>query len=284
MPFRVTRNADLERDEEEAEDLLELMEEEIRQRRFARMVRLEYGPNTNTWVLEFLMRELQLAPEDLYEMSAELDYDDLRIIAEINQPRLRYEPWSPMVPAPFADEDADIFNVIHNGDVMVHLPYESFSASVERFVRTAANDPNVLAIKMTLYRTGDDSPFVKLLIGAAEAGKQVVCLVELKARFDEERNIHMASALEKAGVHVVYGIVGLKTHTKTTLVVRRDPDGIRSYVHIGTGNYHSGTSKAYTDLGLFTCDPESPTTWSSSFITSPAARSSAITESCWLPP
>jgi len=256
MPFRVTRNADLERDEEEAEDLLELMEEEIRQRRFARMVRLEYGSNTNTWALEFLMRELQLVPEDLYAMSGELDYDDLRIIAELNIPRLRYEPWSPMVPAPFADEEADIFNVIHNGDVLVHLPYESFTASVERFVRAAAADPNVLAIKMTLYRTGDRSSFIQTLIGAAEAGKQVVCLVELKARFDEERNIHLASALEKAGVHVVYGIVGLKTHTKTTLVVRKDSDGIRSYVHIGTGNYHSGTAKTYTDLGLFTCNPE----------------------------
>jgi polyphosphate kinase len=255
MPFRVTRNADLERDEEEAEDLLELMEEEVRQRRFAHMVRLEYGPNKNEWALEFLMRELQLSPGDLYEMSGELDYDDLRPIAELNRPRLRFEPWSPMVPAPFADEDADIFNVIHNGDVLVHLPYESFSASVERFVRAAAADPNVLAIKMTLYRTGDASPFSQTLIGAAEAGKQVVCLVELKARFDEERNIQLASALEKAGVHVVYGIVGLKTHTKTTLIVRRDSDGIRSYVHIGTGNYHAGTAKLYTDLGLFTCDP-----------------------------
>jgi polyphosphate kinase len=255
MPFRVTRNADLERDEEEAEDLLELMEEEIRQRRFARMVRLEYGPNRNEWVLEFLMRELQLAPEDLYEMPGELDYDDLRIISELNIPKLRYEPWSPMVPAPFADEDADIFNVIHNGDVLVHLPYESFSGSVERFVRAAAADPNVLAIKMTLYRTGDKSTFIQPLIAAAEAGKQVVCLVELKARFDEERNIHLASALEKAGVHVVYGIVGFKTHTKTTLVVRQDSDGIRSYVHVGTGNYHAGTAKLYTDLGLFTCDP-----------------------------
>ena len=160
-----------------------------------------------------------------------------------------------MVPAPFADEDADIFNVIHNGDVLVHLPYESFTGSVERFVHAAAADPNVLAIKMTLYRTGDRSSFIQTLIAAAEAGKQVVCLVELKARFDEERNIHLASALEKAGVHVVYGIVGLKTHTKTTLVVRQDSDGIRSYVHIGTGNYHSGTAKLYTDLGLFTCDP-----------------------------
>ena len=202
------------------------------------------------------MRELELTTDDVYEMSAELDYDDLRPIADLNLPKLRYEPWSPMVPAALADEDADIFNIIHNSDVLVHLPYESFSASVERFVRAAVNDPRVLAIKMTLYRTGDESPFISMLIRAAEAGKQVVCLVELKARFDEERNIHLAAALEKAGVHVVYGIVGLKTHTKTTLVVRQDPDGIRSYVHVGTGNYHAVTAKYYTDLGLFTCDPD----------------------------
>ncbi len=256
MTFRVTRNADLERDEEEAEDLLEMMEEEVRQRRFARVIRLEHGSHANQWMLEFLMRELELTPDDVYEMPAELDYDDLRPIADLNLPRLRYEPWSPMVPAAFADEDADVFNVIHNSDVLVHLPYESFAASVERFVQAAAIDPRVLAIKMTLYRTGDESSFISTLIRAAEAGKQVVCLVELKARFDEARNIHLAAALEKAGVHVVYGIVGLKTHTKTTLVVRQDPDGIRSYVHIGTGNYHAGTAKGYTDLGLFTCDPE----------------------------
>ncbi len=222
MVFRVTRNADLERDEEEAEDLLEMMEEEVRQRRFARVIRLEHGSHSNQWMLEFLMRELELTPGDLYEMSAELDYDDLRPIADLNLPRLRYEPWSPMVPAAFADEDADVFNVIRNSDILVHLPYESFAASVERFVEAATADPRVLAIKMTLYRTGDASPFISTLIRAAEAGKQVVCLVELKARFDEARNIHLAAALEKAGVHVVYGIVGLKTHTKTTLVVRQD--------------------------------------------------------------
>jgi polyphosphate kinase len=256
MVFRITRNADLERDEEDAEDLLELMEAEVRQRRFAKVVRLEVSREPNTWMLEFLARELELTSEDVYEMPGDLDYDDLRVIADLNVPKLRYEPWVPLVPHAFADEDADLFNVIQNGDVLVHLPYESYAASVERFIRSAAADPKVLAIKMTVYRTGQDSAIIPSLIRAAEAGKQVVCLVELKARFDEERNIHIASALEKAGVHVVYGIVGLKTHSKVILVVRQEADGIiRSYVHLGTGNYHSQTAKLYTDLGLFTCDP-----------------------------
>ncbi len=256
MPFRVTRNADLERDEEEAEDLLELMEEELRQRRFAKVVRLEYGPNANPWMLEFLMRELELTADDVYHLTAELDYDDLRPACELNLPALRYEPWTPVVPPALADDDADIFSIIRNGDVMVHLPYESFNASVERFIKAAASDPKVLAIKMTLYRTGDDNPFVPTLMRAAEARKQVVCLVELKARFDEERNILLANKLEKAGVHVVYGIVGLKTHAKACLVVRQDADGIRSYAHIGTGNYNASTARLYTDLGLLTCDPQ----------------------------
>ncbi|HSU68166.1 MAG TPA: polyphosphate kinase 1, partial [Tepidisphaeraceae bacterium] len=247
--------ADLERDEEDAEDLLELMEAELRQRRFAKVVRLEVSREPNPWMLEFLTRELELTGDDVYEMAAELDFDDLRVIAELNVPKLRYEPWTPVTPPAFADEDADIFNVIHNGDVLVHLPYESYSASVERFIRAAAADPKVLAIKMTVYRTGENSAIIPSLIRAAESGKQVACLVELKARFDEERNIHIASALEKAGVHVVYGIIGLKTHSKVVLVVRQDPDGIRSYVHLGTGNYHPITAKLYTDLGLFTCDP-----------------------------
>jgi polyphosphate kinase len=255
MVFRISRNADLERDEEDAEDLLELMEAELRQRRFAQVVRLEVSPNPNPWLMEFLTRELEITPDDVFEMPGEIDHDDLRVIAELNVPKLRYEPWIPQIPQAFADEDADIFNIIHNGDVLVHLPYESYSASVERFIRSAAADPKVLAIKMTVYRTGENSAIIPSLIRAAEAGKQVACLVELKARFDEERNIHIASALEKAGVHVVYGIIGLKTHSKVVLVVRQDSDGIRSYIHLGTGNYHPVTAKLYTDLGLFTCDP-----------------------------
>jgi polyphosphate kinase len=254
MVFRVTRNADIERDEEEAEDLLELIEEELRRRRFAHVVRLEYGPGVNGWMLDFLTRELELTPDDVYEIQAEIDYTDLKPIADLNMPALRFDAWTPLAPPALADEDADIFSVIRSGDVMVHMPYESFAYSVERFVRAAVADPNVLAIKMSLYRTGEDSPFIPLLIRAAEARKQVVCLVELKARFDEERNIQVASLLEKSGVHVVYGIVGLKTHAKTTLVVRQDPDGIRCYSHIGTGNYHAVTARLYTDLGILTCD------------------------------
>lgn len=254
MVFRITRNADLERDEQETEDLLELVEAEVRQRRFAKIVRMEVSREPNPWMLEFLMRELELSGDDVYEMPGEVDFDDLRIIAELNVPKLRFEPWTPVNPPQLADEDADIFNVIHQGDVLVHLPYESYPASVERFIRSAAADPKVLAIKMTVYRTGENSAIIPSLIRAAESGKQVACLVELKARFDEERNIHIASALEKAGVHVVYGIVGLKTHSKVVLVVRQDTDGIRSYVHLGTGNYHPVTAKLYTDLGLFTCD------------------------------
>ncbi|MBI1375426.1 MAG: polyphosphate kinase 1 [Phycisphaera sp.] len=256
MPFRVSRNADVERDEEDAEDLLELVEEELRARRFANVVRLEIAPDADPGMLTFLMEELKLSEHDVYEMSGELDYVGLRELMELPLPKLKHTPWAPVTPVSIADEDADLFAMIRTGDLMVHHPYESFAHSVDRFIKHAAADPNVLAIKMTLYRTGDDSPFINTLIRAAEAGKQVVCLVELKARFDEQRNIQVAQELEKAGVHVVYGIVGLKTHTKTALVVRREPDGVRCYAHIGTGNYHIGTARVYTDLGLFTANPE----------------------------
>ena len=161
-----------------------------------------------------------------------------------------------MIPAAFSDANDDILAVIRGGDVLVHHPYESFDASVSRFIRTAVEDENVLAIKMTLYRTSDDTPFIPLLIQAAEEGKQVACLVELNARFDEHRNIRWANALEDAGVHVVYGVIGMKTHTKTALVVRREPDGLRRHAHIGTGNYNPKTARLYTDFGLFTCNPE----------------------------
>ena len=255
MPFRITRDAEIElEDEAVAEDLRDLVEEEVRQRRFGQVVRLEHGPDPNPWMLRLLMGELKFSPQDVYELSGELDYKHLSVIADLDFPKLRFEPWVPRVPPALADEDSDIFSVIRAGDVLVHHPYESFNASVQRLVEAAAADPNVLAIKMTVYRTGDDSPFIRTLIRAAEAGKQVVCLVELKARFDEERNILVAEALEQAGVHVVYGLVGLKTHTKTTLVVRREPDGLRCYAHIGSGNYHVQTARLYTDLGLLTCN------------------------------
>jgi len=256
-PFRITRSIELEpADDEEAEDLREMVTEELRLRRFAPVVRLEIALQPHPWILQFLMQELELSPDDVYYSAAELDFQDLRPVVELNLPGLRHEPWAPQVPTALVDEQADIFALIRAGDMLVHHPYESFNATVERFISAAAADPKVLAIKMTLYRTGDESPFLYTLMRAAEARKQVVCIVELKARMDEERNITLASSLEKAGVHVVYGVVGLKIHTKTALVVRQDPDGIRCYAHIGTGNYHTVTARLYSDIGLLTCDPD----------------------------
>lgn len=254
MPFRISRNADSDRDDEDAEDLLQSIAEELRQRRFAEVVRLQHGPNPDVWMLQFLIEELDLKQEDVYEHSGELDYADLLYFADLPKKELKFDSFTPVVPSAFADESQSIFSVIRAGDQLLHHPYESFSATVERLVREAAHDPKVLAIKMTLYRTGDNSPFVKALIEAAELGKQVVCLVELKARFDEERNIYWAQELESAGVHVVYGVMGLKTHAKTTLIVRQEDVGLRCYAHIGTGNYNTSTSRFYTDLGLLTCD------------------------------
>ncbi len=252
MPFRITRNADVERDEEDAEDLLEMIEEELRMRRFAKVVRLEHGANPDPWMLNFLMEELELNESDVYEISSQLDYTGLGVLADLQIANLKFPIWNPVSPPALIEEEKNIFAIIKSQDVLVHHPYESFTHSVERFLKVAVEDPKVLAIKMTLYRTGDNSPLIPLLIYAADMGKQVVCLVELKARFDEERNIYWAQELEKAGVHVVYGIVGLKTHTKTTLVVREESDGLRSYVHIGTGNYHVQTAKLYTDFGYLT--------------------------------
>ena len=257
MPFRVTRNADIETDDDDDNaDLMEQMKAELHQRRFGRVVRLEHGPNPNEWMLRFLISELNLSDRDIYELPSELDYTALNAIADLKIPEHRYSSWVPTVPGVLGDEDADIFAVLRNQDLLVHHPYESFGASVERFIEAAVNDPHVLAIKMTLYRVGDDSPFIPLLMQAAEQGKQVVCLVELKARFDEHRNIAWAKALDKAGVHVVYGVIGLKTHTKTTLVVREEIGSLQCYAHIGTGNYHSQTANLYTDIGLMTSNAE----------------------------
>ncbi len=256
MAFRITRNAAVEREDEDAEDLLELIEQELRDRKFAPVVRLEVGPDANADMVQFLARELELEDSDIYHMPAELDYTDLDVIADIQKPELKYPAWTPAVPARLRDDEADIFTVIRGGDLLLHHPYDSFTASVERFLRAAVADPRVLAIKQTLYRTSSDSPFIPELIRAAEAGKQVICLIELKARFDEERNIRVAQTLVKAGVHVVYGLVGLKTHTKLAMAVRHESDGMRTYCHIGTGNYNSKTASLYTDLGLMTCRPD----------------------------
>jgi polyphosphate kinase len=254
MPFRITRNAEVATDEDEEPDNLALaVEQELRQRRFEKAVRLEYSLPASPTQLQLIAHKLNLGDVDLYEMPGELDYTDLFLIAGLNKPELRDKPWTPTVPPLLADDD--IFAAIRAGDILVHHPYESFDATVARFIRKAADDPKVLAVKMTVYRVGADTAFIDALIRAAENGKQVACLVEVTARFDERQNLSVAHALEKVGVHVVYGVVGLKTHSKTTLVVRRDDDGLRCYSHIGTGNYHIKTARLYTDLGLLTCDP-----------------------------
>jgi polyphosphate kinase len=255
MLFRVTRNAEVELDPEDDASLADQVEEELRRRRFERVVRLEHGPGGSPAQLHLLMRKLDLSEADLYASPAEMDFTDLFQIAALNRPELKDHPWQPVTPPALAEDDADMFAVIRAGDLLVHHPYESFDATVARFIRSASEDPKVLAIKMTVYRVGGDTAFLDALAAAAESGKQVACLVEVTARFDEQTNLQMAEALEKAGVHVVYGVVGLKTHCKTTLVVRQDDDGLRCYAHIGTGNYHVKTARLYTDLGLFTCDP-----------------------------
>lgn len=252
MPFRVTRDSEIERDEEDVDDLLEMIEEEIKQRKFASIVRVEFLKPGDPWILNCLLEALNLSESDFYESPTSLEYLNFRVLNDLNLTDFRYEPWLPRIPTSFLDESLSLFNLLKNQDLLIHSPYESFSATVERLINEAAMDPKVLAIKMTLYRTGDHSPFVKALILAAETGKQVVCLVELKARFEEERNIIWAQELEQAGVHVVYGIVGLKTHTKTLLIVRQEGEELKSYCHIGTGNYNSETARLYTDLGYLT--------------------------------
>lgn len=259
LPFRLTRSAAVEIDDEDVEDLLEHVEAELRMRRFASALRIQVAPDPSPRILAFLMDELALQDEDVYTRPGPLAYADLFEIAEIERPDLKETPWRPARPPALADPDADIFSKIRERDILVHHPYESFSDSVERFIAAAAKDPDVLAIKQTLYRTSKDSPFVGHLVHAAEEGKQVACLVELRARFDEEKNVQFARQLEAAGVHVAYGVVGLKTHCKCSVVVRRErldgQWGIRTYCHLGTGNYHPKTAQLYTDLGLLTCDP-----------------------------
>lgn len=255
--FRITRNADLRRDEEEADDLLAMISGELRQRQFAPVVRLELETETPEEVRRLLMRELGLTPDDIYEVDGLLDLTSCFAIADVDLPDHKYEPWEPVTPQAmqlegFTKDTRDIFAILRHRDLMVHHPYESFSATVQRLIEEAAVDPQVLAIKQTLYRTSDESPVVQALIDAAERGKQVAVLVEVKARFDEANNIEWGQMLENSGVHVTYGLVGLKTHTKATLIVRRDWDGIRTYCHIGTGNYNPKTARLYTDLGLMT--------------------------------
>ncbi len=253
--FRVTRNAITERDEEEVDDLLEMIEIELRERKFADVVRLQVERGMNPILRGRLAAELELdEASDVFEADGNLGQRDLMEIATLDLPELRDPPYAPSAPVDLLS-DGSIFHAIRDAkNMMVHHPYESFQQSVERFMREAADDPKVRAIKMTLYRTSKDSEVIKELVRAARNGKQVAVVLELKARFDEEANINWANRMEAAGIHVTYGVVGLKTHTKVTLVVRNDFDGLRRYAHMATGNYHAGTARLYTDLGVFTCD------------------------------
>jgi polyphosphate kinase len=256
--FRVTRDADFTVSDE-ADDLLTAVEDELRRRRFGEVVRVEVGRGIDPSLREELREALAVEEREVFDKDGLLDLNDLWQI--VNLPgfdELRYEPWTPVTQPRLQDEDhgehVNVFSQMRRGDILVHHPYDSFVTSVERFVEQAVADPDVLAIKQTVYRTSDDSPLVPALIRASERGKQAVCMVELKARFDERANIEWGRRLEEAGVHVVYGLPGLKTHAKCVLVVRREGDGVRNYVHIGTGNYHPTTARLYTDFGLFTTD------------------------------
>ena len=258
--FRVTRNEDVEVEEDDAENLLKAMEKELLRRRFGPAVRLEVAEDLSPRVREFLVRELGISEADVYHLPAPLDLRGLDVVADLDRPRLQFPAFRPtthhkLAPVETAEEQ-DIFQAISRSDVLLHHPYDSFSTSVQAFLTQAANDPQVLAIKQTLYRTSGDSPIVDALIEAARNGKQVLALVEIKARFDEKRNISWARKLEQAGVHVVYGLVGLKTHCKLLLVVRQEDDGLHRYCHIGTGNYHPRTARMYEDYGLLTKDPD----------------------------
>ena len=270
-PFRVTRNADLSVEEDEADDLLLAIEQELRKRNIGRSaVRLEVHASTPTLIRQQLVEDLELEEIDVYDIQGLLGLKDLLYFLSLPYPKLKYESWSSIVPKDLnkikkitssnnqkiESNEKDIFSLIRQSDILVHHPYQSFSASVEQFIAQAAYDPSVLTIKMTLYRTSGDSPIIEALIAAAANDKQVVTLIELKARFDEENNIIWARQLEQSGVHVVYGLAGLKTHTKIVLIVRKEGEKIRRYVHIGTGNYNSKTANLYTDVGLFSCREE----------------------------
>jgi len=257
--FRVTRDADFTVSDE-ADDLLQAVQDELRRRRFGEVVRLEVAAGMNTKLRAQLVEALRLEDREVYDVEGLVDLADLDAIADVpGHAELRWPPWTPVTQPRLQGEDedqGDMFAEIRQGDLLVHHPYDSFATSVERFVTQAVADPDVLAIKQTVYRTSDDSPLVPSLIRASERGKQAVCMVELKARFDEEANIHWAKSLEEAGVHVVYGIPGLKTHVKAIVVARREGDQVREYVHVGTGNYNPKTARLYTDFGLFTADPD----------------------------
>jgi polyphosphate kinase len=256
--FRVTRNEDLDVEEDDAENLLAALEKELLRRRFGPPVRLEVEESISTAVLELLISELGISEEEVFRLRGPLDLTGLHSIADLAREDLRYPAFIPTTHRDLAEVESaapvDVFKATSRRDVLLHHPYDSFATSVQRFIEQAAADPHVLAIKQTLYRTSGDSPIIDALVDAAESGKQVLVIVEIKARFDEQANIRWARKLEQAGCHVVYGLVGLKTHCKLALVVRDEPEGIRRYTHIGTGNYNPKTSRLYEDLGLMTTD------------------------------
>ena len=252
--FRLTRDIEVEMDGDSDEAPEDQVREQVRLRRYEPVVRLEFAPGADASIREMLCKRFELTAEDVYDLPEELDYTTLFHIAGLPVPALRDAPWCPMAIAAIRAHE-DVFAAIRAGDVLVHHPYESFDDSVEHFIASAASDPATVVVKMTAYRIGDDTPFVKSLIQAAESGKQVACAIEIKARFDEERNLHWAAELERVGAHVTFGVHGLKTHAKLALVVRKEAGGLRSYVHIGTGNYHVRTARLYADVGLFTCNP-----------------------------
>ena len=257
--FRVTRNEDIDVEEDDAENLLNAMEKELLRRRFGPPIRLEISDETSPFLSQLLAAQLRVSADEVYRLPAPLDATVLFELGGIDRPDLKYRPFIPTTNRQIAEVESsraqDIFAAIRERDILLHHPYDSFSTSVQAFLAQAAADPKVLAIKQTLYRTSSNSPIIDALIDAAHAGKQVLALVEIKARFDEDANIAWARKLERAGVHVVYGIVGLKTHCKLSLVVRQEADGLRRYCHVGTGNYNPKTARIYTDLGLLTCDP-----------------------------
>jgi polyphosphate kinase len=256
--FRVTRNADFEVEEDRDEDLLQALERELARRRFGPAVRLEVADDIDSEIVDLLASEMEVGPDDVLRVPGLIDLSSLHQVFDVDRPALKERPFVPTTNPRFAEGETpkSVFATMRDGDVLVHHPYESFATSTQRFIEQAAADPGVLAIKQTLYRTSGDSPVVDALIDAAEAGKQVVALVEIKARFDEQANIKWARALERAGCHVVYGFVGLKTHCKTALVVRQEGNTIRRYAHVGTGNYNPKTARMYEDLGLFTADKD----------------------------
>ncbi|ERH03289.1 MAG: polyphosphate kinase 1, partial [Halorubrum sp. J07HR59] len=258
--FKVTRNAEVRRDEEVAEDLVDMVEDVLEQRRFATVVRLEVDADMPEESVTILKEHLDVSDREVFSREGPIDYEDFFDIVDLDRPDLKLPSWTPH-PHPrlprasnIDGQSGEIFKQVRNGDILAHHPYHSFEDTVQRFLQTAANDPDVLAVKAAIYRTASDSKVIQSLIDAADNGKQVAVMVELKARFDERNNLEWVHQLEEEGIHVAYGTVGLKTHTKTALVVRQEADGVRMYSHVGTGNYHSGTAKGYSDLGLLTAD------------------------------